>query len=450
MAEPAMLAKCASEFVGTYLLILTVGCCVLGGAGIWAGIAIASVLMVSIYSLGGISGANFNPAVSFSLALSKQMGGPGMSWSDASKYMATQAAAGVLAGLTYVAIFQKSFNLTPGKGFGWLNSCLAELLYTFMLCFVVLNVAAAKKNSIEKGQYYGIAIGFVIIAGAYGAGAISGGCFNPAVALGVDAASAMLGFGNCFAWIVAEIIGAALATVAFKVVRPEDFGEPSSDISIIASEFLGTFFLVLTVGLNVMASSKAAAFSIGAGLTSMIYALGDVSGAHFNPAVTTAIRISGRCPDLNEKMGKYIGAQMAGGILAAMLYSIMYVNQSFPLGPAAKATWGQVFVAEFVFTFILAYVVLCVAVSERTKASHMFGLAIGACIIVGGNAIGGISGGSLNPAVSFGISASDAVFGKGGFGNAVIYSAIEAAAGAAAAVTFKITHDVDTIGFKGY
>merc|ERR550537_545671 len=102
--------------------------------------------------------------------------------------MIVQIIAGITAGLSYGALFWNVFNLAPAKGFGWWEALLAEVLYTFMLCFVVLNVATAKKN--EGNQFYGLAIGFVIIAGAYGAGAISGGCFNPAVALGIDVSSA--------------------------------------------------------------------------------------------------------------------------------------------------------------------------------------------------------------------------------------------------------------------
>eukprot|EP00933_Yihiella_yeosuensis_P075556 TRINITY_DN84_c0_g1_i1.p1 TRINITY_DN84_c0_g1~~TRINITY_DN84_c0_g1_i1.p1 ORF type:complete len:455 (-),score=137.24 TRINITY_DN84_c0_g1_i1:67-1431(-) len=442
-AEPTLSAKCVAEFIGTFLLIFTVGCNVLGGAGVWAGVSIASVLMVSIYNLGGISGGNFNPAVSVSLGVSKAMGGPGMDWQTVGTYSAVQAVAGITAGLCYVGLFGKSFNLAPAKGFGVVEASVVELLYTFMLTFVVLNVAAAKKNAQEKGQYYGLAIGFVVVAGAYGAGAISGGCFNPAVALGIDVSSAMLGFGNCLPYIAAELVGAALAAGLFKVVRPEDFEGEASEVSALVSEFLGTYILVLTVGLNVLAKSKAAAFSIAASLMSMIYALGDVSGAHFNPAVTVAILASGRCPDLvPAKAGKYIGAQMAGAIAAAYTYAAMYKGKTFALGPVGNFQWQHVAVAEIVFTFVLCYTVLCVAVSEKTKASHMFGLCIGSCVTVGGFAIGGISGGSLNPAVSVGIAASQILNG-GLFWKAAVYSALEVAGGVAAAGVFKVTHDVD-------
>jgi len=206
-----MLAKCTGEFVGTYLLILTVGCNVLGGSGMWAGVSIACVLMVAIYALGGISGGNFNPAVSVALGVSQSMGGPGLDWATVGIYSVVQSVAGVSAGLSYAAIFNDTFNLGPAKGFNGFHAGLCELLYSFMLCFVVLNVAAAKKNAQEKNQYYALAIGFVVIAGAYGAGAVSGGCFNPAVALGIDMSSAFLGFGWCVPYIGCELRSALLS-----------------------------------------------------------------------------------------------------------------------------------------------------------------------------------------------------------------------------------------------
>merc|ERR1719197_920363 len=134
-------------------------------------------------------------------------------------YSTVQSLAGVVAALCYAALFGESFNLAPAKGFSWHHAGVCELLYTFMLCFVVLNVAAAKKNVQEKNQYHGLAIGFVIIAGAYGAGAVSGGCFNPAVALGIDLSSAGLGFGWCLWYTLFEFAGAVIAAVLFMVVR---------------------------------------------------------------------------------------------------------------------------------------------------------------------------------------------------------------------------------------
>merc|ERR1719321_665621 len=161
------------------------------------------------------------------------------------------------------------------------------------------------------------------------------------------------------------------------------------------SEFLGTFMLVLTVGLNVLSGSAAGAFSIAASLMCMIYALGTCSGAHFNPAVTTAIICSGRGKCSPKEGAMYMGVQVLGGICAAFTYSAMMSGKTFALKPATS-TWTQVIIAELVFTFVLAFVVLSVA-TVKSPLSEYFGFAIGMCVTVGGCAIGKISGGSLNP-----------------------------------------------------
>jgi len=447
MAEESLPTKCVAEFVGTFLLVFTVGCNVLTHNPAWAGVSIACVLMVAIYALGGVSGANFNPAVSVSLAISKSMKGPGIDWQTCGAYCFVQVIAGIVASFSYALLFWEAFHLAPLKGFGFMSAGLCEMLYTFMLCFVVLNVAVARKYSEGTGnEWYGLAIGFVIVAGAYGAGAVSGGCFNPAVAIGVDTSSAGLGFGWCIAYTFFELIGAALAAVAFRVVRPGDF-DPMCEkglSAVLASEFMGTFMLVLTVGLNVLGNSPAGAFSIAASLMCMIYALGDVSGAHFNPAVTLAIRASGMCPELDNKMtGLYMAAQSVGGIVAAFTYTLIYSGKTFPLGPASGYGWSQVAVAEVIFTFLLCFTVLSVAVYPKTKSANFFGLAIGSCVTVGGYAIGSISGGSLNPAVSIGIASSQILNG-GMFYKALIYSTFEfIGAGAAAGVLMALNRKED-------
>eukprot|EP00931_Biecheleriopsis_adriatica_P061689 TRINITY_DN37105_c0_g1_i2.p1 TRINITY_DN37105_c0_g1~~TRINITY_DN37105_c0_g1_i2.p1 ORF type:complete len:394 (-),score=124.39 TRINITY_DN37105_c0_g1_i2:79-1260(-) len=374
-----------------------------------------------------------------------QLGGPGISWKEVGIYSGVQCVAGVFAALIYSALFGESFNLQP-KDAGIFEAGLCELFYTFMLTFVVMNVAVAKKNEKEKNQYYGMAIGFTVLAGAYGAGALSGGCFNPAVALSIDVSSIGSGFGICIPYIIFELLGAALAALLYKVLRREDFGEPRTSKAELVSECLGTFMLVLTVGLNVLSKSKAGAFSIAASLASMIYALGDVSGGHFNPAVSVAVALSNRQESFNAaKAAEFVGAQLAGGILGAFAYTVIYQGKTFDLGPVGQSTWMMALTAEFIYTFLLAFVVLSVAVSEKTKATHLFGLAIGSCVIVGGFAIGGISGGSLNPAVSFGIAAAQVLNG-GGLIKAIVYSAAELAGGAAAAGVFKLTHEVDLQG----
>jgi len=433
MGEDSGAAKYVAEFVGTYLLVFTVGCNVLSGSPTWAATSIACVLMVSIYALGGVSGANFNPAVSVTLGLSNKL-----DWKEVGIYSVVQIIAGICAGLSYGALFFKVFNLEPQAGFGWWEAALAEVLYTFMLCFVVLNVATASKNA--GNQFFGLAIGFVIIAGGYAAGGISGGAFNPAVALGIDVSSAGLGFGWGFAYTGYELIGAALAAAMFRVVRPDEFGG-EAEYSLgtkLVSEFIGTFYLVLTVGLNVLGKSPAPVWSIAASLMCMIYALGNCSGAHFNPAVTLALLASGRDIIPATEALAYMGVQILGGICAAYMYAAMHHGATFALAPGAGFNFGHAAVAEIIFTFVLCYVVLCVA-SVKEPSKDMFGLAIASCVTAGGYAIGAVSGGSLNPAVSFGISSAN-IINEGKFYNCLIYSAYEFVGAGLAAGVFHATH----------
>eukprot|EP00408_Alexandrium_pacificum_P017806 CAMPEP_0171191980 /NCGR_PEP_ID=MMETSP0790-20130122/19638_1 /TAXON_ID=2925 /ORGANISM="Alexandrium catenella, Strain OF101" /LENGTH=259 /DNA_ID=CAMNT_0011657133 /DNA_START=89 /DNA_END=864 /DNA_ORIENTATION=+ len=254
------MASCTAEFIGTYLLVFVVGCNVLSQNPAWGGVSIACSLMTSIYALGKASGANFNPAVSLALGMTGKMDD---GWKQVGAYMGVQTIAGILGAISYTLLFKDSFNIGPTRGFGWWQAMLCEMLYTFMLCFVVLNTAASKKLG-GKNQFYGLAIGFVIVAGAYGPGAVSGGCFNPAVAIGIDASSIGKGFGWCIVYTLFEFIGAALAVGAFWLLRPEERQEDAeppqeySPTSKLVGEALGTYMLVLTAGLNVLVESKAA------------------------------------------------------------------------------------------------------------------------------------------------------------------------------------------------
>lgn len=438
---PSAFQRCLSEFLGTYFLVFTVGCNVLSGSPVWAATSIACVLMVSIYAFGGISGANFNPAVSVALALSLKM-----SWHDVGMYCLAQMSGGICGAFSYGILFSKVFNLQPGVHFGWFQAMLAEVLYTFMLCFVVLNVTTTAKN--KGNQFYGLAIGFVIIAGGYAAGNISGGAFNPAIAFGIDVSSAGMGFGWAIAYSIYEIIGAALAAGLFRVVRPDEFGG-SGDYSLLSrlvSEFTGTFFLVLTVGLNVLGKSPAPVFSIAASLMCMTYALGSCSGAHFNPAVTLAIMLSGR-GKCDQKEGiAYMSTHILGSICASVTYAIIH-GTTFPLQPGRDAdgsefTYVGAGFAEIVFTFVLCFVVLSVATIPKPD-KDILGFAIASCVTAGGYAVGAVSGGSLNPAVSFGISTSHwfhyGSTSTSNFTNGLAYSIFELAGAGLAAGIFRAT-----------
>lgn len=431
---------CVAEFVGTFLLIFTVGCNVLSGNATWGAVSIACVLMVSIYAFGAVSGGHFNPAVSVALQLAHKLD---QGWTQVVVYCVAQICGGVCAAFSYTALFNKHFSLAP-KAELWAGALLVEGIYTFLLCLVVLNAAASKAKA-GKNQYFGLAIGFVIIAGGYGAGALGAGCFNPAVAISITAASEDKNVKTCFSFIVVELIGAAAAVVLTALVRPEEARDgalppqspPGYSLqSKLLSEVIGTYILVLTVGLNVLGGSPAVAFSIAASLTCMIYAFGDVSGAHFNPAVTVAINLCGKERADWAEAAKYALAQISGGILAAFTYAYAHGFKTFPLGAGAGHGWGSIAAAETVFTFVLTFVVLCVAVVEDQPAPEFIGLIIGATVTAGGFAVGTVSGGCLNPAVSIGIAAAHML--NGGFIiKAVFYTACQLAGAVVAAMVFK-------------
>eukprot|EP00746_Dinoflagellata_sp_MGD_P007328 gnl/MRDRNA2_/MRDRNA2_114486_c0_seq1.p1 gnl/MRDRNA2_/MRDRNA2_114486_c0~~gnl/MRDRNA2_/MRDRNA2_114486_c0_seq1.p1 ORF type:complete len:499 (+),score=62.48 gnl/MRDRNA2_/MRDRNA2_114486_c0_seq1:104-1600(+) len=422
-----------SEFTGTYLLVLTIGCNALVGSPIWSASSIGCFLMVAVYALGPVSGAHFNPAVTFAICLVGRMD----SWFQAAQYIVVQLVAGFLAAMTYVLVLGKALNLQPGKGYGWLEASLVEMLYTWMLCFVVLNVVCCQAN--QFNQYHGLAIGFVIIAAGHTAGPISGGALNPAVAFGIDVSSAGLGFGWCFVYLAAEIAGAALAALSFRIVRAEEWGAewPAQWLRRATSEFIGTFFLVLTVGLNVLAHSPAAAWSIACSLMCVIYALGSCSGAHFNPAVTTAILFSGRAKIDLKEAGIYVACQIISGVCAGFVYSFVH-GQAMVLSPGEQYTWVQCAIAEIIFTFVLCSTVLhCCTTEDSESIGDFGGLAVGMSVAAGGYAIGHISGGSLNPAVSIGVDWSHAVWKSSWIPwNSIAYSLFELGGAILASVAF--------------
>mmetsp|Transcript_2471 Transcript_2471/g.7274 ORF Transcript_2471/g.7274 Transcript_2471/m.7274 type:complete len:471 (-) Transcript_2471:139-1551(-) len=177
---------------------------------------------------------------------------------------------------------------------------------------------------------------------------------------------------------------------------PHEFEE---QLAKYASEFVGTFFLVLTIGCNVHTGSIGTALSVGAMLTVMINSLGSVSGAHFNPAVSLAVLVCGRNKISLADVGGYVVSQILGGICAAALYLRLF-KEAFILAPVGNAHEGTVLALEVFYTALLCFVVLRVAVGSSPNA--YFGLAIGSVVTVAAITIGPITGCSLNPAVTIG------------------------------------------------
>ena len=202
------------------------------------------------------------------------------------------------------------------------------------------------------------------------------------------------------------------------------------------TEFIGTFFLVLTVGMTVIdpGVGNFAPLAIGSALMIMVYAGGHVSGGHYNPDVTVAVWLRGRCPQ--SDVLPYIGSQLAGGIVAAML--ALALKGDAVVMPADIKVFPAL-MAELVGTFALCYVVLNTATAKATAANSYFGLAIGFTVMVMAFALGGVSGGAFNPAVATGIT----VMHLEKAANIWIYLVANFAGGALAAITFKFINPED-------
>lgn len=197
------------------------------------------------------------------------------------------------------------------------------------------------------------------------------------------------------------------------------------------TEFIGTFFLVMAAGL---AGGDHAVLIIAATLMVMIYAGGHISGAHYNPAVTLAVLIRGKC-SFNDAIAYWV-VQFAAAAIAAFIVTYFKGASAAPmvLEDSTKAL-----VAEILATFALAYVVLNVATAKGTSGNSFYGLAIGFTVFALGSLMGGYSGGALNPAVAVGAS----IMKTFDWSNIWIYVVGCFAGGALAAVVFKINNPGD-------
>ena len=198
------------------------------------------------------------------------------------------------------------------------------------------------------------------------------------------------------------------------------------------TEFIGTFFLVFTVGSTGIAAAPGviAPLAIGGVLMVMVYAGGHLSGAHYNPAVTLAVFLRGKTPA--GDVAPYIAAQLAAALAAA--FAVLFLKTAEPV--ALDAVVAPAFVAELLFTFALAYVVLNVATARATSGNSYFGLAIAFTVVAGAFAVGDVSGGAFNPAVAIGAM----TMGMLPWGKLWLYLVAELAGAALAAVVFRATH----------
>lgn len=204
--------KYIAEFIGTFFLVLTIGCTVIGaGTGVIAPLAIGAALMVMVYAGGHISGGHYNPAVTLGVLIRGKV-----NVADVVPYWVAQLAGGAVASLLVSKFLRAGVAVTP-MSLHVGPALLAEFLFTFALVYVVLNAATAEGTS--GNSFYGLAIGMTVMTGAFAVGDISGGAFNPAVALGI----CILGissWGNIWIYLLANFTAGVCAAVIFQIINP--------------------------------------------------------------------------------------------------------------------------------------------------------------------------------------------------------------------------------------
>ncbi|HFE45175.1 MAG TPA: porin [Nannocystis exedens] len=202
-----------TELVGTFLFVFSIALAV-AHAGAMAPLAIGAALMCVVYMGGHISGGHYNPAVTLAVFLRGKISGK-----DGLMYAVFQIAGAMVAALLAGMVTDQAFVATPGANISELASLIVEVVFTFALCLVVLNVAT--DDEVSGNSFYGLAIGFTIVVAAYAGGSVSGGAFNPAVGLG----PAIVAIGRetvSHVWIyaVGPLVGAGLAASVYRLQHP--------------------------------------------------------------------------------------------------------------------------------------------------------------------------------------------------------------------------------------
>ena|ERR1700691_1621059 len=210
--------KLATEFIGMFLFVFTVGMATEAAnksGAVLAPIAIGSVLMVMVFAGGHVSGGHYNPAVSTAVFIRGKI-----TQKEYVAYIATQFAAAGVAGLLVRAVGgHETAGVTAATG----KMLIVEFLFTFALAYTVLNVATATGTA--GNSFYGLAIGFIVIVGAISVGWISGGAFNPAIALGATVLGAFK-WSHIWIYLLADFAGGAAAAVTFLYIQGANADAP--------------------------------------------------------------------------------------------------------------------------------------------------------------------------------------------------------------------------------
>jgi aquaporin Z len=408
--EEGMMRKMVNEFLGTFFLVLTIVC-----AGTMspdsAPIAVGGVLACWIYVGSHVSGAHYNPAVSFAMMLSQQLGFLTFVLFAAVQFLGAAAA----AHLSKILLEDDSTGSGGGligKDHSVYGAGIAEVVFSGLLCFVALSTTLVKSDKPNglSNSYYGAAIGFSVTVGIYAAGPVSGGVFNPAAAVALMVSKGEYGAMIHAVYAAGPLVGAAVASLAFRFTNPKEF-EAVTEVTTgvnwaaIYSEFIGTFYLALTLSCVTQLNKDDAPAAIGMVVAILTYASKHVStshGAHFNPAVSFAMAVRGRLTFV--KCLGYICVQCVAAFVAGSVSMLILedAHVGHPAVPVDKSLLAAA-LSEVLFSFALCYVVMSVTTVHENDVNQFHGLAIGLIITVGAYAAGPVAGAAFNPAVASGL-----------------------------------------------
>lgn len=421
--QPSWSVSAFAELFGSFLLVFGGGSILATASASWVPTGFACLVTALVYALGPLSGAHINPAISFAHAVSSRI-----TWSRFCGYVLLQCIGGAIGGVTCLLMLAGqgvAVQVKPAEPFQWPQVLVAEAFFTGFLCFVHLSVMASCRNHPDgdTNHSFGLAVGLVFISGGCAARDITGGVFfNPSAALGLGLQS----LPWPWAYICFELAGAFLGSLLFLACRRGDLqntelsrsgevvlGLSCSTEARLWGEFLGTCVMATTVGFCTLLqpSPTGTALPAAAALASLTYSLGDVSGAHFNPAVTVAVALRRSSFSAFDGLG-YVVVQILGALVAGLLLanaSTVLSNHgqsetSLRLAPPTGLNTRAEHIAVEIFgTTLLTFIFLAVAAPPRSAARQDFhpALTAGGALIAAGCISSALMGSMvLNPAVA--------------------------------------------------
>eukprot|EP00448_Togula_jolla_P016872 CAMPEP_0170577344 /NCGR_PEP_ID=MMETSP0224-20130122/4876_1 /TAXON_ID=285029 /ORGANISM="Togula jolla, Strain CCCM 725" /LENGTH=507 /DNA_ID=CAMNT_0010900247 /DNA_START=67 /DNA_END=1590 /DNA_ORIENTATION=- len=396
-----------AEFVGVFFIMLCIGCNVSGREEFSDPLlilptSVASMVMALYY---GCPKAHFNPAVTLSLAVTRFV-----EWREVPIYIVSQVF-GALAGcLCYQQIHSNPANFLaihehPRSEYYDLVVCQA--IFSTMMCLVFLCVSPITTKN--KKQFYGLAIGFVIIAQRHSVRKVfRDGWNNPAITFSIYT-TAPSSTPTMLCHLLGEFLGVGLASMIHGLTFPEAYDKPGTFMAKLVAELVGTFFLVVTFACHIFLKTAMGPWAIAATLLCMMCAFGSSSGSHLNPAVTLALRITGRSVDEGSPLSLaaflYVVAQFLGALIAALV--IKSISGTLVLDDVAPVfesfTFRQLALAEAFFTGFLCFVMVSTRAMGTRDLTQVAGLIVGSCMTAAGFAVGAVSAALFNPAVTLGL-----------------------------------------------